>query len=66
MAVPRARKTKGATHRRRSHLHLTALNLAKCKNCGSPAMPHAICENCGYYRGRQVVNVVSDTAKPTK
>jgi len=64
MAVPRARKTKGATGRRRSHLHLTALNFSKCKNCGNVVMPHVICENCGQYRGRQVL--VTTVAVPKK
>lgn len=26
-----------------------------CSNCGAPKLPHKACPECGYYRGRQVV-----------
>lgn len=27
----------------------------KCENCGSMKRPHYVCETCGMYRGRQVI-----------
>jgi hypothetical protein len=29
-------------------------------------LPHAICNNCGYYKGKEVVNVAIKTAKKEK
>ena len=31
--------------------------LATCSQCASPALPHRVCAECGYYDGRQVINV---------
>ena len=54
MGLPRQRKTKSATAQNRSHRALKKINLAKCKNCHMAVMPHEVCRNCGFYRGRQV------------
>lgn len=32
------------------------LNLIDCPNCHQKKLPHRICENCGYYAGRNVLN----------
>lgn len=67
MGVPRQRKTKSERNQRRSHHALAAIHFAKCKNCGAPVMPHEVCRNCGYYRGREVVKTaVSAPAKTTR
>ncbi|MFZ5391372.1 MAG: 50S ribosomal protein L32, partial [Patescibacteria group bacterium] len=36
---------------------LKATNLTKCTNCQQPVMTHRACANCGYYKGRQVLQV---------
>lgn len=33
--------------------------LGKCAQCGEPAMPHRVCPSCGYYKGRQVINITA-------
>ena len=30
--------------------------LAKCSNCGTKVLPHSVCHNCGYYRGKKILN----------
>jgi len=42
---------------RRSHLHLTPLQVRYCPRCEQPVLPHRVCSNCGYYKGREVVKV---------
>jgi len=44
---------------RRAHDHLTTKSLSKCSNCGTPLIPHRICQKCGYYGGKQVVTIKS-------
>lgn len=63
MGVPRQRKTKSERNQRRSHHSLTRVQLAKCKNCGVAVMPHQVCGNCGYYRGRQIRTVAAASSK---
>jgi large subunit ribosomal protein L32 len=40
---------------RRSHQHVTPIQVQYCSNCGDPVLPHRVCANCGMYRGREVV-----------
>jgi len=28
-----------------------------CPQCGAAKLPHRVCGNCGYYRGRRVIDV---------
>ncbi|TSA45471.1 50S ribosomal protein L32 [bacterium] len=62
MALPRQRKTRSASGQHRSHQHLDKMHLAKCKNCQAPVRPHEVCKVCGFYRGRQAVQI--SVAKP--
>lgn len=29
--------------------------MTRCPRCSAVATPHAVCENCGHYRGRKVL-----------
>ena len=57
--VVRMKHTKGKRNRVRSHHALRPARLAKCSHCGREKLPHVICENCGYYNNRQVVDVLA-------
>jgi len=63
MAVPRSHLAKGRQGRRRSHLALKKKGLVDCNNCKKSKTPHTICKNCGYYKGREVVNVMAKELK---
>jgi len=63
MAVPKWRKTKGKRNQRRGHIFLKRPNLAKCPKCGHFILPHTVCSYCGYYRQREVVNVLEKLEK---
>lgn len=47
----------------RSHHALVPLNFSKCGHCGQEILPHIICQNCGYYDGRQVIDVLAKLDK---
>ena len=58
MAVPKHKPSKSRSRRRRSvNNRVAAYNLVECKNCGSSKLLHRVCPACGYYRGRQVLNI---------
>ncbi len=57
MGVPKKHKTKSGKNQRRSHHALKKRTFAVCKNCDAPVEPHAVCKNCGFYKGRQVRKV---------
>ncbi len=56
MAVPKRRQSRSRTRKRRSHDAMKPLYLSRCKQCGSASMPHRICDNCGHYGGRTVID----------
>jgi large subunit ribosomal protein L32 len=55
MALPKVKLSKGRRGRRRSHLALAPAQLQPCPQCRKPRRSHAICPNCGYYAGREVI-----------
>ncbi|MDK2896203.1 MAG: large subunit ribosomal protein [Candidatus Atribacteria bacterium] len=42
-------------NKRRTHWVLKAPNLVECPHCHAFKLPHRICGECGYYKGRQVI-----------
>jgi len=63
MAVPKQRKTKGRRNQRRLHIFLKAPTLSKCSKCGHFVLPHTVCQNCGYYKGKEVIDVLKKLTK---
>jgi len=57
MPLPKKKRSKARTGSRQAHRALKKPQTAKCSHCGQPHRPHAVCSNCGYYRGRMVVYV---------
>lgn len=57
--VVRMRHTRSHTANRRSHHALTAPEMAVCKNCGAMHRPHHMCLNCGFYKGRVVIDLLA-------
>jgi uncharacterized Zn finger protein (UPF0148 family) len=43
-----------------------APSLVLCKECGSPKAQHSVCQVCGKYKGRQVLDVHAKIAKKEK
>ncbi|MEK7501105.1 MAG: 50S ribosomal protein L32 [Patescibacteria group bacterium] len=66
MGVPRGRRTKSKRGHRRSHLALKVLGVAACAHCGAKNRPHTVCSSCGFYKGRQVVDVTAKAVKKGK
>lgn len=63
MAVPKNRHTKSRRNSKRSHLKLSATTGTHCEKCGVLKQPHVLCENCGTYKGREVVDVLAKLDK---
>jgi len=37
--------------------------LVECPQCHTPKLPHRVCGNCGYYNGREVVEIKTPKKK---
>lgn len=57
MAVPQSKTSKARKNKRRAHHALTPVARTRCGRCQSWTLPHSICDNCGYYRGRALIPV---------
>ncbi|MCH7759901.1 50S ribosomal protein L32 [candidate division TA06 bacterium] len=55
MPVPKRRHSKSRGRKRRTHWKLESPNLSLCPNCQKPKLPHRVCPQCGYYKGREVI-----------
>ena len=62
-AVPKKKRSKGRQGKNSAHFHITAPSLSECPQCHSAKLPHRVCRNCGYYNGREVVEVEDDAAE---
>lgn len=58
MAVPKRRQTHARSNKRRSaNFKAEPPTYSECPQCHQPKLPHRVCANCGYYGGRQAVEV---------
>ena len=67
MAVPKRRRSKA---RKRTHKSLWKISIpttTKCSNCGALRLTHNACTECGFYKGKQVIQVkVKKTSEEDK
>lgn len=57
--VVRMRHTKGHRNAVRSHHALKPGGFVACSHCNQPSISHRVCANCGYYAGKQVIDVLA-------
>lgn len=55
MAHPKRKISKTRRDKRRTHLKLTPKTFFACPNCGNTVAYHCACTECGYYKGRQII-----------
>ena len=58
MAVPKTKTSKAKSRSRRaSNWKLKSPPRSVCPQCHQTKTPHIVCNNCGWYGGRQAVEV---------
>ena len=40
------------------HIFLANPVSSACPKCGKAVLPHIVCQNCGYYKGVEVIDVL--------
>jgi large subunit ribosomal protein L32 len=55
---PKKKMSRSRTRSRRAaNSKLLAPTYARCPHCSQPKQPHLVCGNCGWYQGREAVEV---------
>jgi large subunit ribosomal protein L32 len=58
MAVPKKKTSKAKSRSRRaSAWRLDQPSRSICPQCSATKLPHVVCGNCGWYGGRQAIDV---------
>jgi len=55
--LPKRRHSSSRGRKRRTHWKIAKTNLVSCPQCKQPKMIHRVCKVCGYYDGRQVIEI---------
>lgn len=66
MSIPPRRRSSSRRDQRRMHIFLKNPSLTVCSKCKSKVLPHTVCQNCGYYNGREVIDVLGKLSKKEK
>lgn len=59
---PKRRHSRARKGKRRASISLSIPNAVICPNCQAMMIPHSVCKNCGFYRGKEIINL----SKPDK
>jgi len=57
MALPKKRHSKSRVKSSRQFWRANIPALTPCPNCGSLRLSHHLCPNCGYYKGRRMIEI---------
>lgn len=66
MGLPGKKLTKSSKKRRASHFALKPIVLTKCPKCKKPMLPHYVCQFCGMYAGKKILEIKSKLDKKKK
>lgn len=42
---------------RQTHYKIDEKTTTKCPKCGAVIKPHRVCKECGFYKGKEVIEV---------
>lgn len=57
MALPKRRHSTMRGRKRRTHWKIAKTTLVPCPQCKQPKVSHQVCKVCGFYNGRQVIEI---------
>ena len=63
MALPKRKHSVARGRKRRTHWKIKSTSLTPCPQCQQLKLPHKVCLVCGFYAGRQVMEIKVKTKK---
>ena len=62
MIEPKRKISKQRSRTRRANWKISAPGMSECPQCHQQKLAHRVCKHCGYYDGRQVINMEAKKA----
>ena len=66
MALPKRKHSAARGRKRRTHWKIKVTSLIPCPQCKQLKFAHRVCISCGYYDGRQVIEIKVKEKKKKK
>ncbi len=66
MALPKRRHSGSRQGKRRGSQKIKKPSISVCPNCKTPKLPHRVCPACGFYKGKQVMQIKKKEKKGDK
>ena len=66
MPLPKRRFSRSRTRKKRAHKIFKLGALSVCPQCKQLKLPHHVCKTCGYYKGREVLQIKIKEKKKKK
>lgn len=60
MAVPKRKRSRARRDSRFANKGIQPQSLGSCSNCQYVLASHQVCSQCGYYKGRKIMNTKLD------
>ena len=60
MPVPKRKLSRKRRDQRSANKGIKPKELAACQTCKASLMPHQVCQECGYYKGRKILRTKTD------
>jgi large subunit ribosomal protein L32 len=60
MPVPKRKVSRSRRDKRSANKGISVMTMTRCATCQAPAVPHRICQECGYYKGEKIIRTKTE------
>ncbi len=60
MPVPKRKLSRKRRDQRSANKGIKPKAITGCQTCQAPVMPHQVCQECGYYKGKKILRTKTD------
>jgi large subunit ribosomal protein L32 len=60
MPVPKRKLSRKRRDQRSANKGIKPKAITGCQTCQAPIMPHQVCQECGYYKGKKILRTKTD------
>ena len=65
-AVPKNKRSRSKKNTKRNSFKLTLLSIVECPRCRANKIAHRVCQACGYYDNKEIIEIEKKSKEKTK